>query len=385
VARKLKHPGAYLREIPFLGGISPRARIKAGRLPAVQILRAFAALSVVLGHTLYEAKSLDPTGKHLQIADTANWNAGVDLFFVLSGFIMMWTFGHRFGEPRVWLEFLKRRLLRIIPPYWIFTALTVVATLLFANRLETAVFTPQHALLSFLFIPHISPRGGIHPILALGWTLMYEMFFYLSFALVLCFPRKVGLGALVALFFLVHGLARCTGLLPEALRLFWGDAVLFEFLFGVAFFFVQGDGELRLSRLVWVLLLCVSTGAAAFLAGVWSQSRVYHFGLPALAVFALFYYLLPDVKARICLFLVVVGEASYTLYLSHPFVLELVKIPIEKLTLSTEGQITLYLVTGIAAATLFSLAFYALLEHQLPGWMIRRSVPSPPNIRRLQQ
>jgi exopolysaccharide production protein ExoZ len=353
-----------------------RVAIQNDRLPAVQILRALAALSVVLGHACFEARAFDRAGEYTRILDTYYWTAGVDLFFVLSGFIMMWTFGYRFGEPGAWREFLRRRLVRIIPPYWIFTALMVVATLLFASRLESAVFTPAHALLSFLFIPHIAPHGGIHPILALGWTLMYEMFFYLSFALALCLRRHAGLVALAALFFVVHGVALHTTLLPEALRLFWGDAVLFEFLFGVGFYFMQKEGELSRCRLALVLLLCGAAGTVAWLAGGWSESRVFHFGLPAVALLALFYHLLPTVKAPIWLLLVLVGEASYTLYLSHPFVLEVVKIPIEPLRMAVAGQIALYLAASIIVATLFSLAFYSLLERQFMRWLTRCTAPA---------
>jgi peptidoglycan/LPS O-acetylase OafA/YrhL len=297
--------------------------------------------------------------------DIDKWTPGVDLFFVLSGFIMMWTFGDRFGEPQAWRDFLRRRLLRILPLYWIFTVLMVFATLLFASRLETAVFTPEHALLSFLFIPHLSPHGGIHPILALGWTLMYEMFFYLSFALALCVRRQVGLAMLAAWFFLVHVLGRHAPVVPEALRLFWSDTVLFEFLFGIGFYFMQQRGRLPLDRLVCVLLFCAVSGGSAYLAGQWSSNRLYHFGIPALIVVALFFYLVPMVKAKFWLVLVMVGEASFTLYLSHPFVLELAKIPIELLPVTAGGKMALYLITGLLAATLFSLAFFSLFERRL--------------------
>jgi peptidoglycan/LPS O-acetylase OafA/YrhL len=318
--RTLLHPSTLVRSLRL------RAKVQVGRLPAVQILRALAALSVVIGHALSESRYFDLNREYGAVAHIDRWTAGVDLFFVLSGFIMMWTFGHRFGEPQAWREFLRRRLVRILPSYWIFTALMVLATLLFAGRLESAVITPEHALLSFLLIPHIAPHGGIHPILALGWTLMYEMFFYLSFALVLCLRRHLGLLLLAAVFLLVHGLGHHTSLLPDALRLFWGDAVLFEFLFGVGFYFVQQEGKLPLDRLVWVLLFCAVSSAAAYLTGQWSSNRVYHFGLPALAVLALFYHLLPTIRPPLAALVLV--KASYT-YLSHPFVLELAKIPIE--------------------------------------------------------
>ena len=355
-----------------------RARVQAGRLPAVQILRALAALSVVIGHALSESRWFGAAGGYGPIVNMHQWTAGVDLFFVLSGFIMMWTFGHRFGEPRAWREFLRRRLARVLPLYWIFTALMVLATLLFTRRLESAAFTPEHALLSFLFIPHIAPHGGIHPILALGWTLMYEMFFYLSFALALCLRRQMGLLLLAAGFLLVHGLGVHASLLPEALRLFWGDTVLFEFLIGIGFYFLQQDGKLAFDRLVGVLLFCAVASAAVGLAGQWSSNRVFHFGLPALAVFALFYYLLPIVRAPFWLALVLVGEASYTLYLSHPFLLELAKIPIDPLPVTAGCKIALYLAAGLLAAVLFSVAFFSLLERRLTQRLTRWAVGRAP-------
>lgn len=352
---------------------SLRAQIRAGRLPAVQILRALAALSIVLGHALYEAQTFDRAGRYFLVLDADLWKMGVDLFFVLSGFIMMWTFGHRFGDPYAGREFLRRRLERIVPPYWIFTGLMVAATLLFANRLGTAAFTPEHALLSLLFIPHLAPNGGIHPILSLGWTLIYEMFFYLSFALALSLERRAGLAALTGLFVLVHGIAVYTDMLPEALRLFWGDGVMFEFLLGVGFFLVLSNGRLAATRLVLVLLFCLTASGAAYLSGMWGESRLYHFGLPALAVFALFYWLLPEVEARFWLFLVLVGEASYTLYLSHPFVLEIVEGAIALVPLPDAGHISLYVAASIISATAFSLLFYSMLERQLTQWLASRA------------
>lgn len=341
----------------------PRLAVRPGRIPSVQIVRALAALLVVTGHALHEARSFDASGVVARIADWPLWTFGVDLFFVLSGFIMMWTFGEHFGRSAAAREFLTRRLARIVPLYWLFTGLMIAATLLVPARLETASFSLEHALLSLLFIPHIAPQGGFHPILLLGWTLMYEMFFYLAFALALCLPRRAGLVALTLLFGTLYAIASGTALFPAALQLFWGDTVLFEFLLGVLFYFIQSDGRLRLDRLAPLLLVCAGIGLAALRGGV--GLRLIQFGIPALGVFGLFYWMLPEVKLRAWVFLVLVGEASYTLYLSHPFVLETVKVAFGLAAVPAPLGLWLYLPVAIAAAVGFSLVFYSHVEIHL--------------------
>lgn len=341
----------------------PQLTVRTGRIPSVQIVRALAALLVVAGHALYEARAFDTSGAVARIAAWPIWTFGVDLFFVLSGFIMMWTFGEHFGRRAAWREFLTRRLVRIVPLYWIFTGLMIAATLLIPSRLETAAFSFEHALLSLLFVPHIAPQGGFHPILSLGWTLMYEMFFYLAFALALCLPRRLGLAALTGLFAVLFTVASVTSLLPSALQLFWGDSVLFEFLLGVLFYFIQREGRLEPARLAPLLLVCASIGFAALRGGI--GVRLFQFGVPALGAFGLFFWMLPEVKLRAWVFLVLVGEASYTLYLSHPFVLETVKIAFGLSPVPYAARLWLFLPVALAAAVAFSLLFYARVELQL--------------------
>ncbi len=341
----------------------PQFAARPGRIPSVQILRALAALLVVTGHALYEARAFDASGIVARIAALPVWTFGVDLFFVLSGFIMMWTFGERFGRRAASRDFLGRRLQRIVPLYWFFTGLMIAATLLVPARLETAAFSVEHAFLSLLFIPHIAPQGGFHPILSLGWTLMYEMFFYLAFALALFLPRRTGLAALTLLFAVLYAVASLSSVLPVALQMFWGDTVLFEFLLGVLFYFIQKEGRLTLVRLAPLLLVCASIGFAAMRGGI--ALRLFQSGIPALGVFGLFFWMLPEVKLRAWVFLVLVGEASYTLYLSHPFVLEAVKIAFTLTPLPSTVQLGLFLPSAIVAAIAFSLVFYARVDLHL--------------------
>lgn len=140
----------------------------------IQHLRAFAALAVVIFH------AAERNDQHFAIGA-----AGVDIFFVVSGFIMMAITDRR---PLTPAAFLRDRFLRIAPSYWIVTSVMLLgaAAGLFPNlRLSLG-----HVLGSYLFIPVASPStGNFWPVLVQGWTLNYELFFYLAFAMVLLLPR----------------------------------------------------------------------------------------------------------------------------------------------------------------------------------------------------
>src|SRR5690606_35540078 len=135
-------------------------------LYGIQYLRAFAALAVVVFH------AAERTGMHFAIGA-----AGVDVFFVVSGFIMMAISDHRQTSPFI---FLKNRLLRIAPNYWIVTGIMIIGAVagLFPN-MKLDFF---HIMGSFFFFPVASPNAEqFWPVLVQGWTLNYEAFFYAVF------------------------------------------------------------------------------------------------------------------------------------------------------------------------------------------------------------
>jgi len=155
------------------------------RLDGIQYLRAFAALGVVVFH------AAERTGGHFVIGA-----AGVDVFFVVSGFIM-WVISDR--RQMTQGRFLRERLERIAPVYWIATGVMVFGAM--AGLFPNMKLTFGHVVASLLFIPHRSPSNGeIWPVLVQGWTLNYEMFFYAAFAGSLLLPARMRLGALAALF-----------------------------------------------------------------------------------------------------------------------------------------------------------------------------------------
>ncbi len=141
----------------------------------IQYLRGLAATLVLASHAL-----LYPLVEHNLAFSRLGW-LGVILFFVISGFIMVAVTGtERFDAG----DFLRRRFIRIVPMYWSATLFAALLALLAPQLFKTTVYDGGQLVLSLLFIPFHNPVShGIHPLYKLGWTLNYEMFFYVCFAL----------------------------------------------------------------------------------------------------------------------------------------------------------------------------------------------------------
>jgi len=141
----------------------------------IQYLRGFAAMLVLASHAL-----LYPLMDEHLAYSRLGW-LGVILFFVISGFIMVAVTGEgRFSAP----AFLRRRFIRVVPMYWGATLLAAALALLVPQVFKTTVYDTGQLLLSLLFVPFYNPVShGIHPLYKLGWTLNYEVFFYVCFAL----------------------------------------------------------------------------------------------------------------------------------------------------------------------------------------------------------
>src|SRR5215467_2504234 len=148
-------------------------------IPAIQFLRALAAAAVVAFHVRFDfVNNVSPPG-FLPAAFNLG-AAGVDLFFVISGFVMVYSSESLFGRPNAPATFLLRRIVRIVPLYWLMTSVMLAYVL--ARGFGPSDASPQLALASYFFIPYRRPSGAMDPLYGIGWTLNYEMFFYVVFA-----------------------------------------------------------------------------------------------------------------------------------------------------------------------------------------------------------
>jgi peptidoglycan/LPS O-acetylase OafA/YrhL len=159
------------------------------KLNSIQYLRAIAAVSVVAGH-LFEMVAQLSGSLHYNFANPElPTGAGVDLFFVISGFIMVFASRKLFGTAGGARLFVTRRLIWIAPLYWAISTIMVVLAILGSR---TQLITAPSVIASYLFFPYDTIGGGdgyAYPILDLGWTLNYEMMFYALFAAFIGFQR----------------------------------------------------------------------------------------------------------------------------------------------------------------------------------------------------
>lgn len=166
-----------------------------GKIVSIQLLRAVAAVAVAAAHLAFGFA--DHIGPGLDLG--TDWRGGreaqgaVMLFFIVSGYVMVESSQGRFGTPGARGHFWRRRVIRIMPPYWIASLLLAAVLIVFHGR---AVDAGQFAR-SLALWPEWPPRGELRPFLFLwvGWTLIYEMAFYFIFGLFLPLPRARALMA----------------------------------------------------------------------------------------------------------------------------------------------------------------------------------------------
>lgn len=284
----------------------------------LQILRFAAAMLVAALH-ITQAISIHVTGQ----GEDHYWGlgtAGVDIFFVISGFVMaITTRGAQGGSARLqasWV-FIKRRLLRIVPLYWFYTLLKAAVILAVPALAVKSTIEPGHLAASLMFIPMKSPWGMVQPVLPVGWTLNFEMLFYLVFAIAIALgaPRvRFCLLVFLALFLAGQNLP---GVTPLA---FYANTIIFEFILGVAI----AQTLMRFGRGPAVVGAVLVVAGTAFMFGVgWDDTtaRLQHLGVGAAAIVLGTVWLEPLVqRAPLAPQLSFLGDASYSIYLSHTFV-----------------------------------------------------------------
>ncbi|MGH1575386.1 acyltransferase family protein [Methylobacterium sp. P31] len=340
-------------------------------LVEVQILRALAALMVAWHHARHEAALLTGrgAGSALDPGTLLPWWGGVDLFFVISGLVIVLASGRLFGRPGGRARFLAHRVARVAPLYWLVSLLYLALALARPDLLGDAaalVHDPGAILAGFLFWPAARPDGTVQPLYGLGWTLNYEAFFYGLFAVGLGFGRRgavawltLVLGLLVAVRAFVPGL-------PLPFR-FWADPIVLEFAAGVGLALAYHRGFMPAPAMRVGLALTGVLGlasAARLLAGLDEADgflRPLLVGIPAVALVAASLGPGRDATevARLpapVRGLVILGDASYALYLVHPFALRLVREGLLRLGLASDlqpwGGMALMILASIAAAIL---------------------------------
>lgn len=312
---------------------------------SIQYLRALAASAVVCFHISEQFGGPFSVGA-----------AGVDVFFVISGFIMWVTTAGRPADP--W-RFMRRRITRIVPLYWIVTFLTAAGILIKPQFFYGHFFSFQNFVGSLFFLP-VLQQNALHPIVIQGWTLCYEMMFYLVFTLVLFLGERWRFGVLVGA---LAAIVALHFVLRAAYVHAFTDPVVLEFAAGV----VVGRLWLQGARL--------SFGAALAMAGLGflllaasplfdtDMPRALHWGLPATMIVAGAVFAeraRPFRPAALPSFL---GDASYSIYLWHVVVAVLTTGVVLRIGIPAALQPATILVATLALSAML----YLVVEKPLIG------------------
>lgn len=338
-----------------------------GHMASLQALRAIACLMVVLYHALQLGLG------EAAIAAWPNLSAGVDVFFVLSGFVMAQSCANGAAMPRAAADFLRARLLRILPLYW---GLTLLKLALLAARPGLARHThptPWNILASLAFIPARDAHGAIRPVLAVGWTLNFEMAFYLMISATLACglrPGRIMPPLLIGLS--VIGLWRQPDW-PAPASLLHG--FLAEFAAGMLLHGAwQGAARGRgiglpahwLGAAALLALLALPMGGA-----LGAQARPLLWGGPA-ALLLLACLLHHAQHRHVPAALRVLGDASYAIYLLHGFVVPVITPAQHGPAGATAGLLALL---GAAISLPFGIMLDRHVERPARRWLSARLMP----------
>jgi len=329
----------------------------SGQIRSVQCLRAIAALFVVGYHaTLLLHDNFMPEAKVWN-----NGNAGVDLFFVISGFIMVVSSQRLVGEVDGWQRFIVARLIRIVPMYWLATAVKLLSAAATPEMARNTFLTTWNSIASFLFLPSFDGAGLVRPVLHVGWTLSYEMLFYVIFAAALFLARDPLIVIVPALLALASVSIVVQPDWPAITA--FASPFLLEFLVGTLIGHAFLTKRLQAISRAWAL----PTGAAGLVGlgvlpveGAWERVAIW--GSAASAAVGGGVVCEPWLGRRLPKPAIDIGEASYSMYLTHGFVLPVVGVALAKLV-TTDLAFGIVLVAScLAMSTVAALLIHKWVE-----------------------
>lgn len=278
-------------------------------LSSIQTLRGIACILVVLCHT-----SLISSGHY-----------GVDIFFVISGFVIMYS------TEKALIFFWQKRLKRIIPLYWFMTIITAICVYMAPHLFNLYEVSTTYLLKSLLFIPY--EHSGIQqPVLGLAWTLNYEILFYVIFwiAIKINVKRRGIISIIFCCFLCIIGLIFND--LPMPLS-YWTNSIILEFCFGIIAYevytklIVKSSNKNNISsenKYTCIILIGVGCVGGIIMDRILKLKLPRYFaGMVAAIILLIFLY--EEMNISWNCFIVYVGNISYTIYLLHIYPLRLVE------------------------------------------------------------
>lgn len=299
--------------------------------------------------------------------------AGVDLFFAISGFIIVHAGLRLLKDKHPGRAFLVRRLARIVPLYWTVTVLPLAAAVASGRDLPPASMIVK----SLLFIPYDrSGTGEFYPLCDLGWTLNYEMQFYVMFAFWMIIGKSHCVG--VAIISLCLIVAAGAVMQPEAdVLYFWTRPIILEFAAGMAIALLYNTGRLRAPQSVRIGM--VAAAAALYVTDPLGliplprtpneMARVLGWGVPGMLMLLAALATPFTPRSWLGRWAVLLGNASFALYLLHPLAITATRRILAHVPLPAAGGGWLLVGCGFWVACTGSILAYLYGEKPLTAWL----------------
>ena len=335
----------------------PELGTRNRQIVSLQYLRAVAALLVVFHHVRNPGNGLfNPIG---------HWNfgqAGVDMFFLISGYIM-----YAVARQERPVRFLQRRIVRIVPLYWIATLfLYFQVSVGFPGVLPTL----QQLLKSLLFIPqfHSQHPTEIWPFLVPGWTLQFEIYFYAIFTIGLAFRRLLPIVLSIGSVAIILGQV---GMDHQKNAVFaaYTSPIITEFFQGMLIALVHQ----RRSLAPYWLALPIGIGALV-LFGNLDAPRLLIWGLPSTLIMIGCLALEDGNKLPPLPVFSQLGDASYSIYLSHVFVLQIGLMVWWRVPVKGWLQFLVFTPTAVVGCAFIGILVYRYVERPMLFWLQRKSL-----------
>ena len=340
------------------------------KLQSIQYLRAIAALMVAYLHLRGQIAAYAPVLTGPSWIGVDSFVFGVDIFFVISGFIMVAT-SQRLGP----VAFLWRRLIRIVPLYWIATMTLVAAALLMPSLFRETSPNFLDTARSLFFIPfhNATQHDMVVPLLVPGWTLNLEMWFYAIFTITLFAwirPYQIWVIGILFSSVILIGL-NLSG--HDSLLAFYSQPLIFDFWIGMLIARVLSTTSKSMPvTMAYALIALGFFLRLPPLPSVWANMAITILK-PALCAIGAIYAerrgAMPDLPR-----LELLGDASYSIYLTHIFTEGATRTIWHSITVDTGDTAGIaFAIFSMVSVIAVALLSYRYIEKPIMKWLLNIS------------